>query len=42
MMASKVTPAVEKEGAKMEGAKEEEATEAAGSFVSTHGSFGRS
>ena len=41
MMASRVTPVVEEEGAKVEKAKEKGGiAEAAGSSVSTHGRFG--
>ena len=40
MMASRVTPAVEEEGVKVEGAKEKGGTaKAAGSVVSTRGHF---
>ena len=43
MMASRVTPTAEEEGAKVEGAKEEGGTaEAAESSVSTSGHFGQS
>ena len=42
MMASKVTPATEKEGAEVEEAEEEGAIGAIGSPVSTRGSFNQS
>ena len=43
MMALRVTLAAEKEGAEVEGAEEEGGiAEVTGSFVSTHGHFGRS
>ena len=43
MMASRVTPAVEEEGAEVEGAEKVGGTaEATGSFISTHGRFDQS